>query len=118
MAYFAQNIWGPVPIHPADESKGGKLRGMDRMNYLLNSTQDHRRFCVAKNFKSMDPDSRRGVREALLEFVHVPLEERQEDYIYPKGHDQPLCHIADALMMGASQIMAPPSFMRQGELAK
>jgi hypothetical protein len=118
VAYFASNIWGSVPIYPAGESRGEKMRQLDMFKFLICSSDDNRRFTVARDFISLEDESHRGVRECLLEYVHVPINERESGYIIPKGKDQPLCHVADALLMGAEMIMAPPQWLLRNELAK
>jgi hypothetical protein len=117
VAYFASQVWGNVPIRAMGESLGDKMRQHDIASYMINSSQDHRRFCVAKNFRSLDPDSHRGLREMLLGYTMRPIEERSDDEFLPKGSDQPLCHVADAFLMGA-ELMAPPSYLKKQELMK
>jgi hypothetical protein len=118
VAYFASNTWGSVPIYPAGESRGEKIRQLDMLNFLICSSDDNRRFTVARDFVSIEDESHRGVRECLLEYVHKPTNEQESGYIIPKGKDQPLCHVADALLMGAEMIMAPPQWLLRNELAK
>lgn len=117
VSYYANTVFGPgVRVVPANESRGNKMLQLDLMNYLIKSSVDHRRFTVARDFQCLDTDSRRGVKEALLEYVHKPLEEREDAYVTPKGAKYPLCHVADALLMGALEVMAPPRYLKQKEL--
>jgi hypothetical protein len=118
VANIVDQVWGFVPVMPVSEVRANKQLQYDRMIYLLNSSGDRRRFCIAKNFRSLDVDSKRGVIECLQEYEHRATSERRSGEFLPKGADQPLCHVADALMMGAVQIMAPPRWLKSKELAK
>jgi hypothetical protein len=118
VAYFASNTWGSVPIYPAGESRGEKIRQLDMLNFLICSSDDNRRFTVARDFVSIEDESHRGVRECLLEYVHKPTNEQESGYIIPKGKDQTLCHVADALLMGAEMVMSPPQWLLRNELTK
>lgn len=118
VANIVDQVWGYVPVMPVSEVRTNKQLQYDKLLYLINSSSNRRRFCVAKNFKSLDVDSKRGVIECLNEYEHRPIDERRDGEFLPKGSDQPLCHIADAMMMLAVQVMAPPRWMKSKELAK
>lgn len=114
VAYFASQTWGNVPIRAMGESFADKQQQFDILSRLIYTLDGTRRFCVAKDFASLAPETHRGVREALLEYSMRPIEERREGEFLPKGSDQPLCHVADAMLMGAP-VMAPPSFLKKRE---
>jgi hypothetical protein len=114
VAYFASQVWGNIPIRAMGESNADKMRQYDIVSRMISTLDGNRRFCIAKDFVSLAPESHRGLREMLLEYSMRPIEERAEDEFLPKGNDQPLCHVADALLMG-SEVMAPPEFMKKRE---
>jgi hypothetical protein len=117
VAFFVRQMWGAgCRIFVANESTAGKMLQLTMLNRLINTTVGARRFTVAKNFRSLDPDSRRGVRETLLEYTHRPVDERDVGYVIPKGRQYPLCHCADSLLMGAVEVMSPPQWLKQSEL--
>lgn len=102
-------VWGPyVQVIKMSERQYAKQIQFDRLSYLLKSYHGDRHFTVAKNFKSLDPYSKRGVLEALDEYQYRDIP-RDSEFL-PKGADQPLCHVSDALMMGAVGVMSPPEF--------
>lgn len=117
MANLVSQIWGPIPIYPVSERHLNKILQHDRMLYLLRSSNARRRFTVARDFVSLDTDSKRGVIECLEEYEMRAPEKRGASEFLPKGQDQPLCHIADAMLMGAVKIMSPPRWLKTGELA-
>jgi hypothetical protein len=117
VAFYVSQMWGNgCRIYVANESRASKMLQLDMMNRLICTSKGHRRFTVAKNFRSLDPDSRRGVRETLLAYVHKPIEEREEGYVIPKGRQYPLCHCSDSLLMGAVELMSQPQWLKQFEL--
>ena len=117
VANLVSQIWGPIPIFPCAERATNKVLQHDRLTYLIRSSKNYRRFAIAKDFVSMDKDSRRGVIECLEEYEMRPPERRPSHEFLPKGSDQPLCHIADAMLMGAVMIMAKPTNLKTSELA-
>jgi hypothetical protein len=114
VAYFASQVWGNIPIRAMGESNADKMRQYDIVSRMISTLDGNRRFCVARDFVSLSTESHRGLREMLLEYSMRPIEERTEEEFLPKGNDQPLCHVADALMMG-SEVMAPPEFLKKRE---
>lgn len=116
-ANIVSQIWGPIPIYPCAERFTNKVLQYDRLTYLIRSSKKHRRFAIAKDFVSLDPDSKRGVIECLEEYEMRPVDKRPSHEYLPKGSDQPLCHIADAMMMGSVMIMARPKNLKTDELA-
>jgi hypothetical protein len=116
VANIVDQIWGFVPVHSVSEVRMNKQLQFNRMEFLIcTGSHNRRRFCVARDFVSLDKDSRRGVIECLIEYEHRPVDQRRASEFLPKGSDQPLCHVADALMMGAIQIMAPPRWLKTKE---
>ena len=118
VANIVQQVFGNVQIYPCDEKINSKITQYDCLSFLICSTLDHRRFAIARNFKSLDRDSKRGLREMLQQYAHREESKRKQNEFLPKGQDQPLCHIADALMMGTAMVMAPPSWKHKKELPK
>ena len=57
VAFFVRQMWGSgVRLYVANESMASKMLQLDIMNRLLCTSVGHRRFTVAKNFRSLDPD--------------------------------------------------------------
>ena len=117
VAAMAKQIWGNVRLYPFNEAIYTKQIMLNSLSYLIRSSSGHRRLTIARNFTALDPDSHRGVREMLVEYTYRPQEERRLNEYWPKGSDQPLSHVADALMFGAAEIMAPPTFTKRKEWA-
>lgn len=116
VANIVDQIWGYVPVHPVSEVYANKQLQFNRMEFLIREgVNGHRRFCVAKDFVSLDKYSRRGVIPCLKEYQYRPVHERKDGEFLPKGSDQPLCHVADTLLMGAVQTMAPPRWLKTNE---
>jgi hypothetical protein len=119
VAYYVRRMWGSSTlIYAARESRAHKTRQLDIMNRMICTNKGHRRFTVAKGFRSIEPDSRRGIRETLLEYTHKPIDEREDGYVIPKGAKYPLCHCADAMLMGSEELMSPPQWIKQLELTE
>jgi hypothetical protein len=110
IAFFANQVWSGVNIHPCSENKADRLIQYNRLSYLICSSLGERRFCVAKNFVSLDNDSKRGVREMLEEDAWPNVNDRNPTDFLPKGRDNVVQHVRDALLLGAVKIMSPPSW--------
>jgi hypothetical protein len=110
IAYFAQQIWANVRIYPCNESKFSKQIQYDRMNYLICSANGERRFTVARDYKSFDPDSHRGVIEMLEQDAWPDKDKRRPTDVLPKNKEIVVQHVRDALLMGAAMIMSPPDW--------
>jgi hypothetical protein len=109
IAYFARQTWSNVNVHPVSERTYDRQLQYDRMLYLVCSARNERRLCVAKDFVSLDVDSKRGVREMFEEdsFGEKPMPEGQ---LLPKGPDHPVNHIRDAMLMGTVAVMSIPDW--------
>lgn len=111
VSYFAQQVWGNVKIYPCDESMFSKQIQYDRLSYMMCSASNQRRFTLAKNFVSLDIESRRGVREMIDEDAWPSSDKRRVQDFLPKNKEIRVQHTRDAILMGAVQIMAPPSWL-------
>jgi hypothetical protein len=107
VSYFAQQIWGNIPIYPCNESIYAKQVQMDVFNDLLERGDGTRRFTVARDFHSFEEDSKRGVREMLEEDEWPDETKRRMSDFLPKGRENRVQHTRDAILMGFSQL-APP----------
>jgi hypothetical protein len=112
VAYFAQNTWGAnIPIMPVNERQVAKSIQYDRMNFLMCSANQERRFAIARDFVSLDIESKRGVREMVDEDAWPPEDKRRQSDFLPKGKDNVVQHTRDALLMGATAVMSPPEWL-------
>lgn len=107
-AYFVDQIWGNIPVYTCNESINSKQIQGDCFDTLLCTTAGERRFTVARDFVSLDRESKRGIIEMLDEDQWPPREERRINDVYPKNPRIYVQHIRDALLMGASEVMNPP----------
>jgi len=110
VSYFARQIWKGIDTYTTDESVYSRQIQYDRMNFLMCAANQTRRFTIAKNFVSMDAESRRGVREMILEDAWPPIDRRREGDFLPKNRNIVVQHIRDALLAGAVNIMAKPEW--------
>lgn len=110
VAYFAQNIFGNINIYPCDERAYSKRIQYDCTNWLVCSATGKRRLCMAKDFVSLEPDSRRGIAELWDEDEWPAEDKRRPGDILPKNKDNRVQHVRDALLMGAMTLMAPPQW--------
>lgn len=110
VAYFANQIWGNVGVIPVDESVYSKQIQYDRLSFLMQSASGHRRFCIARDFAALDPESRRGVREMINEDEWPPEDRRRPSDFLPKNRDNIVQHTRDALLMGTVAVMSPPDW--------
>ena len=117
VAYFAFQIWGNVGVIPIDESVFSKQIQYDRLSFLMQSADGNRRFTVAREFLSLEPESRRGVREMINEDEWPPEEQRRPSDFLPKNRDNVVQHVRDALLMGTVAIMSPPDWSYHDEPA-
>ncbi len=112
ISYFANTIFGNVPIYPCNEDASAKQIQYDLLSFMMCSAVGaERRFTVAKNFISLDLDSRRGVLEMLDEDQWPTPDKRRVNDILPKNKDIEVQHVRDALLMGAMMVMHPPEWI-------
>jgi hypothetical protein len=114
-AYFAQKIFGSVPIYPCSERIYNKQNQADVMGWLFRDAAGKRRFTVARNFVSLDEDSKRGIREMIHQDVWLDESKRRACDVLPKNREVRVQHIRDALLMGAAMIMKPPTWLPDEE---
>lgn len=115
---FVTQIFGPsVHIYPVSEHRKDKQIQGDCFDYLLCSAIGERRFTIARDFVSLAPDTHRGICEMLLEDQYPPIEKQIFSDYYPKGKDNVVQHIRDALLMGSYAIMHPPRWTQGNEAA-
>ncbi|MCK5610751.1 hypothetical protein KAR91_53250 [Candidatus Pacearchaeota archaeon] len=110
MAYFSKQVWSNVPIIPVSEKVFDRQVQYDRMSYMVCSGKGERRLTVAKNFVSLDPDSKRGVLEMFEEDAFPENREMAKNEILPKDSNNVVQHIRDALLMGTVAKMSPPTW--------
>jgi len=112
VSYHASKIFGPtVQIYPCKETKPHKQYQYDCLSKLMCSATGQRRFTIARDFVSIDPDSRRGIVEMIDEDAFPPIDKRRADELLPKNKENLVQHIRDALLMGTEQIMEPPNWL-------
>jgi len=110
VAYFARKVWSNVRIVTTSEERYARQIQFDRMCYMFCSASDKkRRLLVAKDFVSLDKDSKRGFVE-MIEEDQWPTEEKSTKELLPKSSDVMVQHIRDAALMGTVEIMAPPEW--------
>jgi len=110
VSYFVQNVWGNVPVYPAPEDMASKQFQYDCAQFMVCDSMQRRRLTIARDFVSLDLDSRRGLREMVDEDAHPPLDKRSPNEFLPKGRENTVQHIRDALLMGTEMIMRPPEW--------
>jgi hypothetical protein len=110
IAFFARQTWSTIPIVPVSEKVYDRQIQYDRMSYMVCSALGERRLTVAKNFVSIDPDSKRGVLEMFEEDAWPGNREMAKGEILPKDSGNVVQHIRDALLMGTVAKMAPPDW--------
>lgn len=108
VSYFASNIFGNSPgIYTGHEDNASKRIQYDVLNYLICASNGERRFTVARDFVSLDLDSKRGVREMLIEDAWPADDKiRMTDFL-PKNRENTVQHCRDALLIGAEKVMCP-----------
>lgn len=117
IAYHARKVWPNVRIIPVDERDTDKTIQFDRLSYLICSGTNNRRFCIAKNFREIEPEGRRGLKQMLEEDV-FPDEPGSATEFLPKKKEILVQHIRDAALMGAVAVMSPPRWGHEKETTK
>ncbi|MCP4604509.1 MAG: hypothetical protein GY847_28975 [Proteobacteria bacterium] len=111
VSYFAQAIFGPqTRILPCNERRYNKQIQYDSLSFLMCSANNERRFTIARDFVSLDPDSHRGVREMIIEDEYLPVDKRRPGDVLPKNKEVIVQHTRDALLMGSTMVMNSPSW--------
>ena len=82
----------------------------DAMSAIVCTANGERKLTVAKDFFSIDKDSKRGVLEMFDEDAWPAIDERNPTHFLPKDRDNYVQHIRDALLMGTNEIMNPPGW--------
>lgn len=112
ISYFAQTNFGNVPIYPCAEDASAKQIQFDLLSFMMCSAVGaERRFTVARDFVSLDLESRRGILEMLDEDQWPTPDKRRVNDILPKNKEIEVQHIRDALLMGAMMVMNPPDWI-------
>jgi hypothetical protein len=115
ISYFAKQVWSNIPVIPVSEKVFDRQIQYDRMSYLVCSALGQRRFTVAKNFVSLDHDSKRGIKEMFEEDAWPENREMGKNEILPKDSSNMVQHIRDSLLLGAVAKMAPPEWLYTNE---
>jgi hypothetical protein len=119
IAYFAKQTFGEnVTIKPVSERIMDKQIQYDRLSFAICDSSDQRRFCIAENFKELDPDSKRGVIQVMEQDEWPDKNDRVPGQFLPKKKEVIIQHCRDALLMGAVSTMAPPIWGGQIESLK
>jgi len=111
-AYFATKVFGNIPIYPYSESDADERTQGDALGALWKTADGKRRLTIARDFISLDPDSKRGVREMVEQDVWLNEDERRPQDYFPKQANIRVNHIRDALLKGAL-LMAPPEWLKE-----
>lgn len=117
IAYHAQKVWPNVRVIPTSEVHEDRQIQYDRFSYLICSGDGNRRFCIAKDFREIEPEGRRGVKQVLEEDVWPDSPSSATEFL-PKKAEIMIQHTRDALLNGAVSIMAPPRWGYQNERTK
>jgi hypothetical protein len=117
VAYFAEQIFGAVPITPITGWLADKQIQYDRMSYLISSVTGERRFCASEHLVTLGCDERhmRGVLELMKQDTWPENAGKVRGVFLSK--EGRLEHIRDALLYGAVGLMHPPNFGKTGQLA-
>ncbi len=109
VAFYARTVWGNIRIYPCSERSEDRQIQYDLMSFLVLSHGDgHRRFTIARDFVSLEPDSHRGVREMILEDAWPAQDDIREGDTLPKNKEILVQHTRDALLMGTRMVMNKP----------
>jgi len=117
IAYHAGKVWPNVRILPVDERDDDREIQFDRLSYIICSADNNRRFCIAKNFKELEPEGRRGLKH-MFETDVWPDEPKSAKEFLPKDKTIKVQHIRDATLNGAVAVMSPPRWGFQNERTK
>jgi hypothetical protein len=109
-SYFVEKVFGRIPIFPCNEAVYNQRLRVDTLGSLFKTVSGHRRITIAKDFISLDRNSRRGVIEMIKQDVWLEPEKRRPGDYVPKNREILVQHIRDALMMGGVMLMAPPTW--------
>ena len=110
LAYFTRNVLGGARIYTSPEDNANKMIQYDCLSSLICAGNGERRFTVARDFVSHDPDSRRGLLEMFDEDQMPPADERSPNDFLPKHKGCMVQHVGDAVLMGCHEIIKQPSW--------
>jgi hypothetical protein len=108
VSFFAQQVFSNVRVYACSEKIYDRQLQFNRMSWLVCSAINQRRFTIARDFKSFDEESHRGIREMFDEDQWPPIDERREHDFLPKHKANVVQHTRDALLMGAVEVMKQP----------
>lgn len=112
VAYHASEVWGnSVRITPSSERYYKKQIQYDRLNFGICDALGNRRLTVARDYVSLDQDSHRGLLNMFEEDEWPELDKRRPSDFLPKGKDNVVQHVRDALLMGAVEVMFRPDWL-------
>jgi hypothetical protein len=117
ISYHAQKVWPNCRVIPVDESYADKTIQFDRLSFMICSGDGNRRFCMAKNYREIEPEGRRGLKQMFEEDVWPDVPTSATEFL-PKKADIMIQHVRDALLMGTAAIMSPPKWGYQDERTK
>ena len=117
VSYFAKKHWGNVRVFPVSEGNADKQIQYDLLSYLICDATGNRRFCISKDFVSLDLNSHRGIREMIKEDEWPDESKVRPGDVLPKHKTNRVQHIRDALLMGAYASMQPPRWGKSNIVA-
>jgi len=111
VAFYSRNIFSNVKIYPCSERDEDKQLQYTLLSSLINSYKDgHRRFTIARDFISLEPESYRGVQEMIVEDAWPADDKIREGDVLPKNKEITVQHTRDALLMLTGKIMKPARY--------
>ncbi len=114
--YFVRERWGgSVPIQPISGDWADKQMQQSRLDYLIKSARGERRFCVSKDMVCLDPHSKRGINELMVQDTWPDNAGKMRGVYFNK--EGRIEHVRDALLYGAVGQMAPPKHLKTDRVA-
>tara|TARA_R100000049_G_C1955828_1_gene110381 strand:- start:1657 stop:3027 length:1371 start_codon:yes stop_codon:yes gene_type:complete len=116
MFYVRRHFGQSIPVTPIDGTFiSDKEIQQGQLSYLIHDTRQRRRFVMAENMISHDPESRRGLKEVMDQDTWPDNVTHKRGEFLPK--EGRLEHHRDAMLYGAVGVMAPPRFQSTGATA-
>ena len=105
--YFANKIFGHIPIKEARGYRADKQIQADCLEYMIRSADNKRQFCVSEEMRTLEGEHR-GVVAVMQEDTWPDEREKRRTFFFNK--DGILEHCRDALLYGAVEIMHEPMY--------
>ncbi len=107
--FIRRHFGGSVPIRAISYMDATKEQQYNQLTYGICNGKGQRRFCVSKNLKRHDPESKRGILE-MVKLDSFPDDKRPYSDMWSRLKEGRLEHIRDAAMYGAIY-MFPPMYV-------